>query len=94
MRIRRKIKRPRWTRSKTQSFGVALVILGAIQVNMGIFSAFFSESTVGYIGSGIGIVVFILRHYTTTSLDHKETGCSRYDDAEEENSRDIGPNSY
>lgn len=83
-----KIKRPRWTRSKTQIFAVALVVLGAMQANLEIFSVLFSQATVGYIGSGIGIVVFILRAYTTNSLADKcRDSRDRHYEDENRNSR-------
>lgn len=71
MRIRRSL-RPRWTRSKTQVFAVALVVLGAVQANIGMFSRFLTEENIGILGSCIGAIVFILRAYTTSSLHEKE----------------------
>lgn len=68
MKLKRKLNRPRWTCSKTQTFGVVLIVLGALQANMGIFTSFLSEEAVGYLASGIGIIVYILRAYTTKSL--------------------------
>jgi 4-hydroxybenzoate polyprenyltransferase len=70
-RTRRSL-RPRWTRSKTQIFGVILVVLGAVQANMGLFSGWLTTETVGWIGSGIGALVCILRAFTTNSLTDKE----------------------
>lgn len=66
------IKRPRWTRSKTQIFAVVLIVLGGIQANMGIFTGFFTAETIGLIGSVIGTIVYILRGITTCSLESKE----------------------
>lgn len=68
MRLRKRVSRPRWTCSKTQTFGVALIVLGALQANMGIFTSFLSEEAIGYLTSGIGIAVYILRAYTTKSV--------------------------
>lgn len=68
----KKLRRPRWTRSKTQVFGVALVILGAFQANLNIFKGWLSPEMAGWIGSGIGIAVYLLRAYTTCSLAEKE----------------------
>lgn len=77
--MKRRVRRPRWTCSKTQTFGVALIVLGALQANMGIFTSFLSEEAVGYLTSGIGIVVYILRAYTTKSLVDVYTESSRVD---------------
>lgn len=84
MKLKRKLNRPRWTCSKTQTFGVALIVLGALQANMGIFTSFLSEEAVGYLTSGIGIVVYILRAYTTKSLVDRYTESRRVDNPDRE----------
>lgn len=65
------IRRPSWTFSKTQIFAVALIIFGALQANMEVFSPFLNEQTIGYLTSVIGVIVYILRGLTTTSLAEK-----------------------
>lgn len=73
------IRRPSWTFSKTQIFAVALIIFGALQANMEVFSPFLNEKTVGWLTSVIGVIVYILRAVTINSLgdkilEHRGTG--------------------
>jgi len=89
------IRRPSWTFSKTQIFAVALIVFGALQANMEIFSPFLDEKNIGWLTSVIGIITYILRGFTTKSMTEKilnhrreNTGIVDNPDDEEEDSND------
>ncbi len=58
-------------RSKTVWLGTTLTVLGALQAQMEMFTAFLTPSQVGMLGSGIGIVIIVLRAVTDSALDDR-----------------------
>lgn len=58
-------------KSKTIIFGFILTLLGAIQINLPSAQAAFDPVTYGIITAVIGVLVIVLRFYTTTSIGDK-----------------------
>ena len=58
-------------KSKTLMFALALAILGVVEMNVRVFSAYMTPTTFGFFSIGISIIVAILRIVTTLPLDKK-----------------------
>ncbi len=58
-------------KSKTAWFALALVVLGALQQNMGVVTEVVGEGNVGWFTSFVGAAVYVLRLLTKAPLDEK-----------------------
>lgn len=58
-------------KSKTMYFGLALVVFGVLESNVGIFKNLLSPEWYGYITAVIGMTVALLRWVTTVPLAEK-----------------------
>ena len=58
-------------KSKTLMFALALAILGVVEMNVKVFSAYMTPTTFGFFSIGISIIVALLRIATTLPLDKK-----------------------
>jgi hypothetical protein len=58
-------------KSKTLMFALALAILGVVEMNVRIFSAYMTPTTFGFFSIGISIIVAVLRIFTTLPLSQK-----------------------
>lgn len=58
-------------RSKTMWFSLALVVMGVVEVNIGLLQSVIPPQYYGLVVMGIGIVTAVLRWITTTGLDRK-----------------------
>lgn len=58
-------------RSKTVYLGLALAVLGAVQANIDVFSAYLTPAHQGLLTMGVGVAVVALRWVTTEGLDEK-----------------------
>ena len=58
-------------KSKTQWFGLVLIVLGALQQNMDTVTAVIGEGNVGVFTSVVGSIVMFLRFITTKPLNEK-----------------------
>jgi hypothetical protein len=57
--------------SKTVWFGLALTVFGFLQNQGDVWAVFVDPKYVGLLNMGIGLVVIVLRFFTTTSLTEK-----------------------
>lgn len=58
-------------RSKMMWFSLALVVLGVVQANIGLFQHFFKPEDFGWFTAAVGLVVGVLRWVTSLPLDEK-----------------------
>ena len=58
-------------KSKTLMFALALAILGVIEMNVRVFTAYMTPTTFGFFSIGISIIVAVLRIFTTLPLSQK-----------------------
>ena len=58
-------------RSKTIYFSLALVVLGVVQSNAGLLSAYLTPEHYGWFTAAVGMAVGVLRWVTTLPLDEK-----------------------
>ena len=58
-------------KSKTLMFALALAILGVVEMNVRVFSAYMTPTTFGFFSIGISIIVAVLRIFTTLPLSQK-----------------------
>jgi hypothetical protein len=58
-------------RSKTMYLSLALVVLGVVQANMGLFSAYLTPEHYGWFTAGVGLAVGVLRWVTSLPLQDK-----------------------
>lgn len=58
-------------KSKTIIFGLVITLLGAVQTNLPYVQAILDPVTYGIATAVIGVVVIVLRFYTSTSISDK-----------------------
>ncbi len=58
-------------RSKMMWLSLALVVLGVLQVNIGLFQRFFTPDQYGWFTAAVGLAVGVLRWVTTVPLEQK-----------------------
>lgn len=58
-------------RSKTMYFSLALVVLGVVQANLSIFSAYLTPENYGWFTAAVGMAVAVLRWVTSLPLEQK-----------------------
>jgi len=58
-------------RSKTVWLGLALAVLGVVQVNAEVFNTFLNPQQQGFLTLGLGVAVVVLRWVTTDALEEK-----------------------
>jgi hypothetical protein len=61
----------KWKRSKTVVFGLLVALLGGVQTYLPNVDHLFAPSTYGVITFTVGMVIIVLRFYTTKPLDDK-----------------------
>lgn len=62
----------KWLRSWTVNYGLALMLVGSLEVNFHYLKGFIPEKWYGAIFVLVGLVVVVLRFKTTTSLMEKK----------------------
>lgn len=58
-------------RSKMMWFSLALVVLGVLQANIGLFQHFFNPEDFGLLTAAVGLAVGVLRWMTSLPLEAK-----------------------
>lgn len=58
-------------RSKMMWLSLALVVLGVVQANVGLFQRFFAPEDYGWFTAAVGMAVGVLRWVTALPLDQK-----------------------
>lgn len=60
-----------WMKSRTLWFALALAVFGVIEMNVKVFSSYFTPELFGWFSIFISVIVAILRVITTTPLSEK-----------------------
>ena len=58
-------------RSKMMWFSLALVVLGVLEANIGLFQQFLTPDDFGWFAAAVGMAVAVLRWVTTLPLEDK-----------------------
>ncbi len=58
-------------RSKTVWLGLAVSVLGVLQINLEVFNTFLTPAQQGLATLGVGVAIVVLRWVTETALDEK-----------------------
>ncbi len=58
-------------RSKTVWLGLAVSMLGVVQINLEVFNTYLTPAQQGLATLGVGLAIVVLRWVTDTSLDEK-----------------------
>ncbi|MDI9234323.1 hypothetical protein [Limnohabitans lacus] len=58
-------------RSKMMWFSLALVVLGVLEANIGLFQQFLAPDDFGWFTAAVGMAVAVLRWVTTLPLEDK-----------------------
>lgn len=61
----------KWKKSKTVLFGLLVAVLGGVQTLLPNIDHLFSPGVYGVVTFTIGMVIIVLRYFTTTGLDEK-----------------------
>lgn len=59
-------------RSKMMWFSLALVVLGVVQANVGLFQQLLTPEAHGWFTAAVGLAVAVLRWVTTLPLEDKQ----------------------
>ena len=58
-------------KSKTMWFALALAVLGAVEMNLGLFEQYMTHKWFGVFSIAVAVVVAVLRVITTVPLEEK-----------------------